>query len=137
MAEYLSAVILSLVSSIIYFGFNGLVIWGVIRLMRFRRQGLRSAFLLSGIAAGVSFPMSLIPTFMGTIDLSVWLNVGMFLVNTGVFLYAAHWVFDESVARLAGLWGFVFIADFVFGIIVSLILGLVMSALGVVIPGIV
>lgn len=124
MAEIGTAIIVSLISTIIFIVVNGLVIWlSATKIFNFRDQSPRTAFVVAAIAGIISFILSLIPVFITSINAAVAINIILFIVNAIILIYLLKRYYDISWGSAVLAWVIVLVVDIVLGFLVGLLLG--------------
>ncbi|MBD3259765.1 hypothetical protein GF371_04005 [Candidatus Woesearchaeota archaeon] len=121
-------ILVMLGSTIAFIIINALILWGISHWLKFKDQGMKTAFLVAVIAGIIAFVLGLIPTFMGAIAAAVALNLIFMIVNVVILLLLIRYFYKESWGRSAIAWILLIVADIIIGAIIGLILGLIIGA---------
>ncbi len=126
----LTSIMISLISSLVFLGVNGLILLWVSRWIAFKKQDPKTAFSVSGIAAAVSFVLSLIPIISYTLSTNLFFGILIFIVNTLVLIWLIVRFYKIELLKALLVWAIIFIVDIVIGFILGIILAAFAGALG-------
>jgi predicted DNA repair protein MutK len=131
---FLAAVLLSLVTTVIFWALNGLILRFVANWLDFDDDTFATAYKTAGLAAIVSFLLSLIPTAFSSFFLELgrvtaFLVNGVFiLVNAFIFVWLIQRMYYQTWGKSAIAWLILFVANIILGFIVGLLIAALATA---------
>jgi len=134
LATFFIAAMVSLVTTVIFFAINGLILKYVAGWLDLGDDSFRTAYTVSAYAAIVSYVLSLIPSLFASLFLTVGRIVALFIngifiiVNAIVFIWLIRKFYEVKWPDALKTWGILFIVNIVLGLIVGLVVGVLATA---------
>jgi hypothetical protein len=131
---FLTAVLLSLVTTVIFWALNGLILRFVAKWLDFDDDTFATAYKTAGLAAIVSFLLSLIPTAMASFFLTVgrvaafFINSVFIVANALIFVWLIQRMYYQTWGKSAIAWLILFVANIILGFIVGLLIAALATA---------
>jgi len=131
---FLAAALLGLVTTVIFWALNGLILRFVAKWLDFDDDTFGTAYKTAGLAAIVSFLLSLVPTAFSSFFLELgrataFLVNGVFiLVNAFVFVWLIQRMYYQTWGKSAIAWLILFVANIILGFIVGLLIAALATA---------
>jgi len=123
------AVIINLISTIVFIGVNGLILWFVSRWMHFIEKSPKTAFFVSAIAGAVGFVLNLTQVIISALSKTIAFSIIAFIVNVAVFVLLIMKFYRIRVFKAGIVWAVIFAVDLLIGFLLGILLALFAGAL--------
>lgn len=131
--DFVSAALLGLFTTAIFFAINGLLLKLISGWLKFHDDSWATAYKVSGIASAISWVLSLIPTaftatytVMGRVAMLI-INALFAIINAAILIWLIYRLYRQPLGKSVLAWLMVFVAN----LLLSFLIGLIVAALAV------